>query len=388
MASNPMQRQARNSFLLGIVVTLIIAGIIVIFLFMQMKKLREEVDQERASNVEVWVLNQNVKSGQVITANLFSKQQVKSNGVPEDAVSGENSIASMLDEYSVCDKEGNELKTDKSGNLYLEGKNGTKTAIYTEDTGKYYTQDTNGAKTYIETTTKPVVAKIDMNANTVITKSLIDLSDEVTTNDVRMQEYNSIVLPVDLVTDDYVDIRLLLPNGQDYIVVSKKKVTVPDLNGEYLTDTIQMKMSEDEILSMSNAIVEAYKIDGSKLYATKYSEAGMQEASTPTYVVNKAVASLIEVDPNIVSTAKAALFARYNATTNQQNNSLTAQRNQEINGELSNHGNDESVTTKMDESITSTKESRQQYLQSLTGTGAASTGTTSSSTSAGTNSTN
>ena len=388
MASNPMQRQARNSFLLGIVVTLIIAGIIVIFLFMQMKKLREEVDQERASNVEVWVLNQNVKSGQVITADLFSKQQVKSNGVPEDAVSGENSIASMLDEYSVCDKEGNELKTDKSGKLYLEEKNGTKTAIYTEDTGKYYKQDTNGAKTYIETTTKPVVAKIDMNANTVITKSLIDLSDEVTTNDVRMQEYNSIVLPVDLVTDDYVDIRLLLPNGQDYIVVSKKKVTVPDLNGEYLTDTIQMKMSEDEILSMSNAIVEAYKIDGSKLYATKYSEAGMQEASTPTYVVNKAVASLIDVDPNIVSTAKAALFARYNATTNQQNNSLTAQRNQEINGELSNHGNDESVTTKMDESITSTKESRQQYLQSLTGTGAASTGTTSSSTSAGTNSTN
>ena len=204
---------------------------------------------------------------------------------------------------------------------------------------------------------------------------------------VRMQEYNSIVLPVDLFTDDYVDIRLLLPNGQDYIVVSKKKVTVPDLNGEYLTDTIQMKMSEDEILSMSNAIVEAYKIDGSKLYATKYSEAGMQEASTPTYVVNKAVASLIEVDPNIVSTAKAALFARYNATTtttNQQNNSLTAQRNQEINGELSNHGNDESVTTKMDESITSTKESRQQYLQSLTNTTSAGT----SSTSTGTNSTN
>ena len=387
MASNPMQRQARNSFLLGIVVTLIIAGIIVIFLFMQMKKLREEVDQERASNVEVWVLNQNVKSGQVITADLFSKQQVKSNGVPEDAVSGENNIASMLDEYSVCDKEGNELTTDKSGNLYLEKKDGTKTAVYTEDTGKYYTHDTNGAKTYIETTTKPVVAKIDMNANTVITKSLIDLSDEVTTNDVRMQEYNSIVLPVDLFTDDYVDIRLLLPNGQDYIVVSKKKVTVPDLNGEYLTDTIQMKMSEDEILSMSNAIVEAYKIDGSKLYATKYSEAGMQEASTPTYVVNKAVASLIEVDPNIVSTAKAALFARYNATTtttNQQNNSLTAQRNQEINGELSNHGNDESVTTKMDESITSTKESRQQYLQSLTNTTSAGT----SSTSTGTNSTN
>lgn len=383
MASNPMQRQARNSFLLGIVVTLIIAGIIVIFLFMQMKKLREEVDQERASNVEVWVLNQDVKSGQVITADLFAKKTVKSNGVPANATDGE--IATMLSGYALCDKAGNDINTDSDGKLYMNGENGAKTTVNIEDaTGKYYTQAANGTKTYIETTTKPLIAKVDMKANTVLAQSFIAKSDDIDTDDVRVQEYNSIVLPVDLFTDDYVDIRLLLPSGQDYIVTSKKKVTVPDVNGEYLADTIQMKMSEDEILSMSNAIVEAYKIDGAKLYATKYTDAGMQEASTPTYVVNEVVAKLIEADPNIVSTAMAALSARYNAN----NGALKAQRSQGINSELSNHGNDESVTTKMEESITSTKESRQQYLQSLTGAGAASTGTTSSSTSAGTNSTN
>ena len=41
--------------------------------------------------------------------------------------------------------------------------------------------------------------------------------------------------------------------GQDYIVISKKKVTVPDVSVEYLTDTIKMKMAEEEILIMSNA---------------------------------------------------------------------------------------------------------------------------------------
>ena len=36
MATNPMQRKARNSFLLGILVTLIISGIIIAFLFIQL----------------------------------------------------------------------------------------------------------------------------------------------------------------------------------------------------------------------------------------------------------------------------------------------------------------------------------------------------------------
>ena len=37
MASNPMQRKARNSFLLGVIVTLLIAGVIIALLFMQLK---------------------------------------------------------------------------------------------------------------------------------------------------------------------------------------------------------------------------------------------------------------------------------------------------------------------------------------------------------------
>ena len=66
------------------------------------------------------------------------------------------------------------------------------------------------------------------------------------------------------------------------------------------------------------------------------------------------------------------LSARYNAN----NGALKNMRSQNINGALSNYGKDENVSQKMEESITSTKESRQQYLQSLT---SGATGTTSSS---------
>lgn len=354
-----MQRQARNSFLLGMVITLIIAAIIVALLFMQIKKLNDSLKAEQAATKTVYVLSQDVTSGQVLTAEMFSLQTVKSNGVPADATSD---IMTLIQNYTLCDKSGNNIYTDTDGSLYMQINN-TKTTVYQEaSTGSYYTQDANGTRTYIETTQKALIAKVDMKANTVITSSLIARSDEIDTDDVREQEYNSLVLPIDLMTGDYIDVRLMLPGGQDFIVVAKKQVTIPLVNGQYLSDTIQVKMAEEEILTMSNAIVEAYKIEGSKLYVTKYTEAGIQEASTPTYVVNDEVANLIEADPNIVSEAMAALSTRYNAN----NGELKNLRNNYINNALSTYGKDENLPDKMEESTTSTQESRQEYLQSLT----------------------
>ena len=305
MATNPMQRQARNSFLLGMIITLIIAGVIVYLLFSQIKKLNKQLKDEKDATVSVYVAKQDIKSGQTVTADLFVMKTVKKDGVPADATSN---ISAMIQNYSLCDKSGNDIYTDAEGNLYMTAENGGKTTVYIDDaTGNYYTQAANnGQKNYIETTQKPLVAKVDLKANTVIASSYVARSDELTTDDVRNQEYNMLVLPVDVITGDFVDVRLQLPTGQDYIVISKKKVTVPQVNGD--------------------------------------------------------VAKLIDSDPNIVSKARTELANRYN------NGSLKDLRNQYINGALSNYGKDENVSTKMTESITSTQESRKQYLQSLTGT--------------------
>ena len=42
MATNPMQRKARNSFLLGMLITLVIAGAIIALLFIQLKNYKEK----------------------------------------------------------------------------------------------------------------------------------------------------------------------------------------------------------------------------------------------------------------------------------------------------------------------------------------------------------
>ena len=157
-----------------------------------------------------------------------------------------------------------------------------------------------------------------MNANTVITPQLVVQSDAIVTDDTRQEEYNMIVLPVDLMTNDYVDIRLMTPGGQNFIVVSKVQVDVPmHADGTYVADTIRVDLREDEILAMSSAIVEAYGLKGSKLYVTKYVDPAMQQAAAPTYTPNAAVTAQIDANedgnidnPNIVEAAMKELATR------------------------------------------------------------------------------
>lgn len=360
MATNPMQRKARNSFLLGMLVTLIVAGAVIAFLIIQLKNYKEKEAEELANSVKVWVLAQDVISGQIITTDMLIQQTTNKTLVPSNAI-GDMSI---LSNYALSDKEGNEVITEYKNNvatLYLS-KNGSKYEIKIEnETGSYYIEK-NGNKEYVELAEEPIIAKVDMDKNSIITIDMISKTNEKTTDDLRKQEYNMLVLPTQLESGEYVDIRLSLPSGQDYIVVSKKQVEIPQVSGIDVVDTIWVKLTEAEIITMNNAIVDAYRILGSKLYVTTYTEAGIQSAAIPTYVPTGEVMQLISDNPNIVQTAKNALISRYNA------NQGTV-RNNVINPSINNNGEDgeENLKTKVEESITNSKENRKEYLDSLGG---------------------
>ena len=431
MASNPMQRKARNSFLLGMIVTLLIAGVIIALLFMQLKQKTDELQAEVNAKRNVYVLKQDVKSGQIITEDMFETKQVNQDAIPSNATA----TASVISTWFLQTKDGKTFNTDYYNNitnqtfsqpeqgLYInepdsiieiveiDGKKykcedkytGSKndltevssrdevvqdndgayiidatnssdkiTRVYQEaTTGEYYiykldtsSMTTSNSRTrvkeYLTLQQAPVVAKVTMNKNTVVTPSLVVQSDEVVTDDVRQQEYNMVVLPVDLMTDDYIDIRLMTPSGQDFIVVSKAKVDIPtNVDGSYITDTVRVNLREDEILSMSSAIVEAYGLLGSKLYATKYVEAGMQEPSLPTYTPNAAVTAQIQSNPNIVSVASEELASRYSESAKMNRNDYLQS--------LINSSEDYSsnIQDKADEKITNQNTARQKYLESL-----------------------
>lgn len=412
MASNPIQRKARNSFLLGMIVTLLIAGVIIALLFLQLKQKTEDLNAELNSKVNVYVLNQNAKSGQVLTQDMFTIKKINKDSIPSNATA----LSSVIDTWFLQTKDGTMINTDSQG-LYLnvpdsiievsteDGKKykyanvektevGSREEVVQDDEGAYivdssnkedqitrvyeealtgeyyiYKLDTSSmnagsnktrVKEYLELRNVPLLAKVEMNANTVITPSLVVQSDEVTTDDVRQQEYNMVVLPADLMTDDYVDIRLMLPNGQDFIVISKAKVDVPtNADGTYITDTIRVNLREDEILSMSSAIVEAYGLDGAKLYATKYVEAGNQKASSPTYTPNSSVTAQIQSNPNIVSLASEELAARYSDSSKKNRNDYLQSL---INSTENYKGN---VESNSDANISNQNSARKKYLESL-----------------------
>ena len=361
MATNPMQRKARISFILGMLVTLVICGIIIALLFMQIKKYQDKEKADIASQVQVYTLNQDVMSGQIITSDMYSRITVSRDMVPSNATSDLDNLAI----YALQDKEGNDLYTKSSSDgskLYIKLNNEEYEVKIDNNTGNYYIGTENNKK-FIELNNVPVIAKVTMKKNTIITKELIAKGDNTIADDVRRQEYNSFVLPMDLTTGDYVDVRLMLPTGQDYIVISKKEVEVPIVGGAESTDTVWLKVGEDEILTLSSAIVDAYRIMGSKLYLTKYTEAGMQKASTPTYVATAETVNLINRDPNILAKASEELNKRYNQVGYQEIRSNYLNRAVENAGEEG-EGN---VKTKMEESITTTQDTRRKYLESMGG---------------------
>ena len=376
MATDPMQRKARNSFLLGMLVMLLISGVIIALLFMQLMSRIQQEREDLANSVNAYVLNQDVKSGQVITTDMLTLQPVNRTLVPNNATSD----ISIIQNYALQDKEGNDITTEyrtvnneQVATMYIQKDNTRYEVKQEEETESFYIER-NGQKEYLELNTVPLVAKVDMNKNTLITTDLISKSDNMVQDDVRKQEYNMVVLPMDLTTGDYIDIRVMFPNGQDFIVVSKKEVEIPQIGGIDSEDTIWVNLSEDEILHMSCAIIDAASVNGAKIYATKYTEPGMQNAATPTYVVNGATSRLLENDPNILERAMNAIRNRYNTGNS------TEIRNEYINSAINSQADQvqTNIQTNMEESITNSKNARKDYLDSLAGAAAAGTTSTTS----------
>lgn len=362
MATNPMQRKTRNSFLLGMLLMLVITGVIIAILVMQLMDRIKEENAKKATMVSIYVLNNDVSSGQEITSDMLIKKEVYRDLVPANATSNMD----VLETWKMQDKEGNEVYI-KGGNdredngryrLYIK-RGGVEYQLKQEaETEQYYIEVRND-KEYVELNSVPIIAKVDLNKNTVLTQDLITKSDDPVKDDVRRQEYNIITLPMDLATGDYIDIRITYPNGQDFIVVAKKEVEIPVIDGVNSVDTIWANLSEDEIISMNCAIVEAAKLPGCKIYANKYTDPGMQKAAIPTYILNAETLTQLRINPNIVEESIREITNRYS------NESVSIRTN--INEQLEDDKIDTSsnLQTNIQQSVTNSQSSRKQYVESL-----------------------
>ena len=173
MAMNPMQRRARNSFLIGFLVSLIIMALVVLALLYRIKSINDAKEAIEQLQRKVYVAASDLKSGEIIDFNTDFKM---------DTVQTTMDLTNVIDETDF-------QFLDSDGNIQI----------------KYYDDGTEKPK--------EVMMKIDVPAGTIVTKDMIVATGEEITNTQRIQEYNMIVLPSQLKNGDYVDIRLSLPNG-------------------------------------------------------------------------------------------------------------------------------------------------------------------------------
>ncbi len=334
---NPLEQKVRSSFLKGLMIATIIGLAIIMFLAYQIYTFKTNEKKRLDAQKKVLVLKQNVSSGEILTSEMFTTVAVDGDVVPSTATKAYTD----MQEHFYSDDDGNEMVTyyneqQQKDITYLKiaaESDATKETIaelHTDDDGQNYYymsgQKSEGSvengKTiyYITGDTKvdvkleksPMIAKIDLDKNTVITTSMIVASDEPITKDLRTQEISSVVLPTDLADDDVIDIRLRMPDGRDYLVVSKKTVTIPSVGDTLSSSTMVLNLKENEILTLSCATVEAYQMSGSMLYAVKYANPGTQEKAAITYIPSVETLQLIQSDANILKTAKNSLIAYYN----------------------------------------------------------------------------
>ncbi|NLG89133.1 MAG: hypothetical protein GX494_07980 [Clostridiaceae bacterium] len=142
-------------------------------------------------------------------------------------------------------------------------------------------------------------------------------------DDVRELEFNMFMIKTDQENGDYVDIRITFPNGEDYIVISKKRLEA--LNRA--ENLVSFRLDETEIHRINSAVIDAYIHPGTKIYVATYILPELQKEAEPYYPVNFDVLELMRNDPNILKKAGDALARE---ARRQLEENLAAMTNEDI----------------------------------------------------------
>lgn len=150
-------------------------------------------------------------------------------------------------------------------------------------------------------------SKVVITPGTPITKDMV--MKERLLDSTREVDITGNRWPIGLKVGDYVDLRLTYPRGEDFIVLSHKRVY------NLVDQTIKVYMTEEEQALYQAALVDFYlaKNYGADLYLTKYVEPGVQKEASVFYSVPSRISAVLQKDPNIVNTAQVAVEASLRA---------------------------------------------------------------------------
>ncbi|MBE5821294.1 MAG: hypothetical protein E7311_01735 [Clostridiales bacterium] len=256
MSMGPMKKRMMLSFFIGFLIMLLVAVIGAVIFFNMYSALKEELANAKQHFTYVLVATEDYEAdgNTELNINSFILKEVNTNTLPNEYYTSiQQTTANSFEEAQI-----NSL--DPHCLLWPSAE-------------------------------RKVYPKIDIPAGTIVTMDMLWDETEKITKDTREQEFNMILLPSMLKEGDYVDVRLLLPTGNDFTVA-------PFLRVKKVTEgTVWFDLKELDTQYISSAIIESYLTKGSMLYAVKYSEPTLQEKAQRTYAVLPEVYSLLS-NPN------------------------------------------------------------------------------------------
>lgn len=203
----------------------------------------------------------------------------------------ESENQSLKDQYNAVQHMVYVATSDIPAGSEISEVNVTQTSISTSmDTGIYITDEDIGK-----------IAVVDIQSGQAICSNMI--GDDILSS-LRECQYAMFTLNGNLKPDDFVDVRIMYPNGENYSVLAKKCIKGINLEA----NDIYLWLDESDIMNISAAIVDVYLHKGTILYTTKYIEDG-QPALETTYQPNKDVMTAMANDPNLVDEATQKLNA-------------------------------------------------------------------------------
>lgn len=130
-------------------------------------------------------------------------------------------------------------------------------------------------------------------------------------------------IPVGLKVGDYVDIRISLPLGQDYVGISHVRVYA--INDSVL----KIDVSEKDLLTYKSMLIDSLIYPGTQIYATQYVEGMDQTPAISDYPLSTVVLAVAERDPNLLTAIQSNMINRRNSLVKGLNSAIPPNTNQQ-----------------------------------------------------------
>ena len=144
--------------------------------------------------------------------------------------------------------------------------------------------------------------KVGLKAGTVITEDVI--YEEVITDDLRYFDIVTHQNPIGLQAGSFVDIRIQMPMGEDYIAIPHRQVKAIN------SGILKVAITEEDIHTYNSMLVDSIIYPGTQIYAVEYIEGGVQKPAEAYYPKSTNIVAIAQKDPNMLTAIRQDILQR------------------------------------------------------------------------------